>query len=70
VTERAVFELRGDHLTLTEIAPGIDLEHDVLAQCGAPVPVASDLRTMDERMFREAPMSTGRARLVRPASEA
>jgi propionate CoA-transferase len=57
VTERAVFELRQGALTLTEIAPGIDLARDVLAQCGAPVAVATDLRTMDARIFRDAPMS-------------
>jgi propionate CoA-transferase len=32
VTERAVFELQDGHLTLTEVAPGIDIERDILAQ--------------------------------------
>ena len=56
VTERAVFELRDGALTLTEIAPGLDLQRDVLAVCDAPVVVATDLRTMDPRIFRDAPM--------------
>lgn len=56
ITERAVFELRDDRLTLTEIAPGIDLQRDVLAACGTPVAVAETLRPMDPRIFREGPM--------------
>ncbi len=56
VTERAVFELRDGRLTLTEIAPGIDLQREVIDQLAAPVPVAKDLKTMDERIFRDAPM--------------
>jgi len=56
ITERAVFELREGRLTLAEIAPGVDLARDVLAQLGAPVPVAPDLKTMDARIFRDAPM--------------
>jgi len=56
VTERAVFELRDGKLTLVEIAPGIDLEREVLAQLGAPVPVAPELKQMDARIFREASM--------------
>lgn len=56
VTERAVFDLRDGRLTLAEIAPGVDLQRDVLAQLGAPVPVAPDLKTMDARIFRDAPM--------------
>jgi acyl CoA:acetate/3-ketoacid CoA transferase len=43
-------------LRLTEIAPGADLDREVLAQLGAPVPVAPDLKTMDARIFRDAPM--------------
>ena len=56
VTERAVFDLRNGQLTLTEIAPGIDLQRDVLDQLAAPIPVAKDLRLMDERIFRDSPM--------------
>ena len=57
LTERAVFRLRGGRLTLTEIAPGIDLQRDVLAVLGAPVAVADDLALMDARIFRDAPMA-------------
>ena len=56
VTERAVFELRDGALTLCEIAPGLDLERDVLAACGMSVRVADNLQTMDARIFRDAPM--------------
>ena len=53
VTERAVFELLDGKLTLTEIAPGIDLEKDVLGQMEFKPAVADNLKTMDERLFRE-----------------
>jgi propionate CoA-transferase len=56
ITERAVFALRNGRLTLTEIAPGLDLERDVLAALGAPVAVADDLRRMDARIYADAPM--------------
>ena len=51
VTERAVFEMRNAELTLIEIAPGVDLQRDVLDQCATPIAVASDLRFMDARLF-------------------
>ena len=57
---RAVFELREGRLTLTEIAPGVDLERQVMAQLAAPVPVAPDLITMDARIFTDAPMFAAR----------
>ena len=56
VTERAVFRLVDGQLVLVEIAPGIDLQRDVLAHCGAPVAVSPTLATMDARIYRAAPM--------------
>jgi propionate CoA-transferase len=57
VTERAVFAMRAGCLTLIEIAPGIDLQGDVLDQCATPVVVAADLRQMDARLFTPGPMT-------------
>ncbi|SDD77886.1 propionate CoA-transferase [Massilia sp. PDC64] len=50
VTERAVFRLTADGLELTEIAPGVDLERDVLAHMGF-APIVRDVRTMDAGLF-------------------
>ena len=55
VTERCVIELEGDSLVVKEVAPGIDLQRDVLDQAEIPLRVASDLRLMDAALFREAP---------------
>ena len=52
ITERAVFELRNEGLVLTEIAPGLDLQKDILDQMDFAPIVASDLKTMDERIFK------------------
>jgi len=57
VTERAVFTLRNDRLTLIEIAPGIDLQRDILDQATADIVVAPDLKVMDTRIFKEKPMA-------------
>ena len=51
VTDRAVFALEDDGIVLTEIAPGIDLERDVLAQMGFRPRVAHDLMTIDARVY-------------------
>jgi acyl CoA:acetate/3-ketoacid CoA transferase len=53
-------EMREGRLTLAEIAPGVDLERQVLAQLAAPVAVAPELKTMDARIFRDAPMLAAR----------
>lgn len=53
VTERAVFKLINHKLTLIEIAPGIDLEKDVLGQMGFRPEISPDLKTMDSALFQE-----------------
>ncbi len=53
VTERAVFELVDGVMTLIEIAPGIDLQRDVLDQMDFAPAVSADLAVMDAGMFRE-----------------
>jgi len=56
VTERCVLALQPDGLTVTEIAPGVSLEGDVLAQSGIPLHVSPRLREMDARLFVDRPM--------------
>ncbi|MFZ5969734.1 MAG: acyl CoA:acetate/3-ketoacid CoA transferase [Bacillota bacterium] len=51
ITERAVFRLTSVGLELCEIAPGIDLEKDIMNQMGFKPKIADDLKTMDQRLF-------------------
>lgn len=55
VTERCVFALTKEGLELIEIAPGMDLEKDILALMDFK-PIIKDLRVMDERIFNPGPM--------------
>lgn len=56
ITERAVFRLIQGKVVMTEIAPGIDLQRQVLDQIDFPVTVAKDLKIMDERIFKDEKM--------------
>ena len=56
VTERAVFALRPEGMTLIEIAPGIDLQTQILDQMDFVPQIAEDLKLMDARIFREEKM--------------
>ncbi|AHK30856.1 CoA-transferase [Rhodococcus opacus PD630] len=51
VTERAVLELRPEGLTVIEIAPGVDLQRDVLGKSEFELLVDPNLTTMSAELF-------------------
>jgi propionate CoA-transferase len=57
VTERCVFRLTAEGLELTEIAPGIDLERDILAKMDFKPLIPQKPRLMDARIFAPDPMN-------------
>jgi propionate CoA-transferase len=57
VTERCVFRLTEAGLELIEIAPGINLEIDILARMGFRPSLSPHLTLMDARIFCDVPMS-------------
>lgn len=57
VTERAVFRRNeAGRIELIEIAPGIDLERDVLAHMGFRPHISPALKSMEARLFRPEPI--------------
>jgi propionate CoA-transferase len=55
VTERCVFKLTSDGLELVEIAPGIDIERDILSRMEFR-PIIGNPAVMDKRIFASGPM--------------
>jgi len=55
VTERCVFRRTIDGMELVEVAPGIDIERDILAHMDFK-PIVKDPKPMDPRIFAEEPM--------------
>jgi len=51
LTERAVFQRGEDGLVLIEIAPGINLQRDILAHMEFKSQISPDLKEMDARIF-------------------
>ena len=53
VTERCVMELLDGKMTLTEIAPGMELDRDILDHMDFTPAISPDLKTMDPGLFSE-----------------
>ncbi len=66
VTERCVFRLHARGLELIEVAPGIDLQRDVLAQMDFEPVIEREPATMSLALFAEAPMGLRARLLLRP----
>jgi len=56
ISERAVFKLTPEGVMLIETAPGVDLQKDILDKMEFKPIISPDLKTMDERIFRDALM--------------
>jgi propionate CoA-transferase len=56
VTERCVFKLTPAGMELAEIAPGVDVERDILAKMAFRPIINAAPALMDERIFREGTM--------------
>ena len=56
ITERAVFKLTDKGIELIEIAPGVDLEKDVLAHMPIRPIISKNLKKMDARIFTDEKM--------------
>ncbi len=69
VTERCVFRLCPQGLELIEIAPGIDLERDVLAHMAFKPVMNAAPTLMDARIFADGPMNLRPALLELPFDE-
>jgi len=64
ITERGVFRLAAGGPELIEIAPGLDLERDLLAQMAFRPQISPALRAMDERIFSPRPMGLSQQPLM------
>jgi propionate CoA-transferase len=69
VTERCVFGLHERGLELLEIAPGLDLERDILAQMAFRPVIERPPRPMEQAVFDDAPMGLRARLLLRPLGE-
>jgi len=56
ITERAVFKLTDNTIELIEIAPGVDLQRDILSKMEFTPKISPELKLMDARIFNEQPM--------------
>jgi propionate CoA-transferase len=59
ITERAVFQLTRHGIVLEEIAPGVDLEKDILRKMEFEPVISPSLKKMDKKLFRKEKMGIG-----------
>ncbi|HQA11238.1 malonate decarboxylase subunit alpha, partial [Zoogloea sp.] len=57
ITERCVFRLGPDGLELIEVAPGIDIERDILGKMAFHPLIPTEPALMDARIFADGPMN-------------
>ncbi|HMV20961.1 MAG TPA: acyl CoA:acetate/3-ketoacid CoA transferase [Rhodocyclaceae bacterium] len=69
ITERCVFRLCAEGLELIEIAPGVDLQKDILDRIAFQPIMKREPRLMDERIFREEPMNLRPGMMERPLAD-
>ena len=69
ITERCVFSLCEEGLELVEIAPGVDLAKDILAQMDFAPIMRRPPRLMDERIFLPEPMGLRDSMLAIPLEQ-
>jgi len=69
ITERCVFKLSPEGLELTEIAPGVDLQKDILDQMDFRPIIKAEPTLMDARIFRDEPMNIRPQMLEIPMAE-
>jgi propionate CoA-transferase len=73
VTERCVFQLKPDGdqgcLELIEIAPGVDLERDILAHMDFMPSISENLKLMDISLFGEEPVGLRERLLATPLTK-
>ena len=56
LTERAVFRMTDQGMEISEVAPGIVIENDILPYVPFPIGVSQSVRSMDRRIFFDTPM--------------
>ena len=55
ITERGVFRLNKSGIVLEEVAPGIDIDKDIISKMGF-MPIIGSTKEMDERIFSDEKM--------------
>ncbi|MFO1115852.1 MAG: acyl CoA:acetate/3-ketoacid CoA transferase [Beijerinckiaceae bacterium] len=69
ITERCVFRLTADGLVLAEVAPGVDIERDILAKMDFRPLIPAPPVLMDARIFAPGPMDLRETMLSIPLEQ-